>query len=193
MTRAQHAVMTAGEGIDWRQSPAYVSARRENDEMASRLAAKERADSAFSPPSFTTHHFWLAPTSTTSWRHKDSSPDRSCRLFWGLLNESFRNRCLSRFKNRFAKTQHTCCAVIAKANTRDLMKACHVSIAKPSPRGAGKNTRLTSRTVQEQRRSQRLRQHLAEATDCQSQVVLRVGERDADVAIAVLSESGARE
>ena len=132
----QHAVKTAGEGTDWRQSPAYVSARRENDEMASRLAAKERAivhfSTKFHDPSFLAcadFHYIMAPQGLIA---RSELPP-----FWGLLNESSET-VVSAVQKQIRKNTTHVLRVIAKANTRDLMKACHISIAKPSPRGAGK-------------------------------------------------------
>ena len=126
-----HAVETAEEGSDWRENLAYISARRENEELGKRIAAKERSLERFSTkfhdPSFLAcadFHYLMAP--------KDLITRSELPSLWGLLNEHSETVVPAVQKQIRRNTTHVLRA-IAKANTRDLMKACDVRIVKPPP------------------------------------------------------------
>ena len=125
----QHAVETARSGIDWRENLTYVSARRDHEDIEGRLAAKERTlvhfSTKFHDPSFlacANFHYIMAPQGLIN---RSELPP-----FWGLLNESSEMVVSAVQKQIRSNTTHVLRA-IAKANTRDLMKACRVSIDKP--------------------------------------------------------------
>ena len=127
----QHAVETTVSGTDWRENPAYVSARRDHKGIEERLAAKKRSlvhfSTKFHDPSFLACadlHYIMAP--------KDLIGRSELPPFWGLLNESSATVVPAVQKQIRKNTTHVLRA-IAKANTRDLMKACGIRIAKATP------------------------------------------------------------
>ena len=60
----QHAVKTTTSGTDWRQHPAYVSARRDHEDIKTESRPRNVRWYA-SQPSSTTHRSWRVLTSTT--------------------------------------------------------------------------------------------------------------------------------
>ena len=127
----QHAVETTGSGTDWRQHPAYVSALRDHEDIENRLAAKERTLAHFSTkfhdPSFLAcadFHYIMAP--------QDLITRSELPAFWGLLNERSET-VVSAVQKQIRKNTIHVLRAIAKANTRDLMKACDIRIAKSTP------------------------------------------------------------
>ncbi len=127
----QHAVETTRSGTDWRENPAYLSARRDHEDIERRLAAKERTlvhfSTKFHDPSFLAcadFHYVMAPRGLIS---RSELPP-----FWGLLNESS-EIVVSAVQKQIRKNTTHVLRAIAKANTRDLMKACDIRIAKPPP------------------------------------------------------------
>ena len=127
----QHVVKTSTTGTDWRQDPAYVTARRDHEDIENRVAAKKRTlvhfSTKFHDPSFLTCadlHYIMAPKGLI--RRSELPP------FWGLLNESSETVIPAVQKQIRKNTIHVLRA-IAKANTRDLMKACDIRTAKSIP------------------------------------------------------------
>ena len=127
----QHAVETSGSGTDWREDPVYVSARRDHEDIEGRLAAKKRSlvhfSTKFHDPSFLAcadFHYIMAP--------KDLISRSELPPYWGLLNESS-EIVISAVQKQIRRNTIHVLRAIARANTRDLMKACDVKIAKPSP------------------------------------------------------------
>ena len=126
----RHAVETTRSGADWRQHPAYVSARRDHEDIKERLAAKKRTlvhfSTKFHDPSFLAcadFHYIMAP--------QDLITRSELPAFWGLLNESSET-VVSAVQKQIRKNTTHVLRAIARANTRDLMKACDVRIAKPN-------------------------------------------------------------
>ena len=127
----QHAVKTTTSGTDWRQHPAYVSARRDHEDIKNRIASKERTlvrfSTKFHDPSFLACadlHYIMAP--------KDLIRRSELPPFWGLLNESS-EIVVSAVQKQIRKNTTHVLRAIAKANTRDLMKACDIRIANATP------------------------------------------------------------
>ncbi|MXZ03379.1 MAG: hypothetical protein F4Y88_06820 [Chloroflexi bacterium] len=127
----QHAVETAVSGTDWRENPAYISARRDHEDIKERLAARERTlmhfSTKFHDPSFLACadlHYIMAPEGLIS---RSELPP-----FWGLLNESSET-VVSAVQKQIRKNTTHVLRAIAKANTRDLMKACDIRIANATP------------------------------------------------------------
>ncbi|MYF79675.1 MAG: hypothetical protein F4180_07450 [Chloroflexi bacterium] len=127
----QHAVKTTRSGTDWRQHPTYVSAHRDHEDIKNRLASKERTlvrfSTKFHDPSFLACadlHYIMAPKGLIS---RSELPP-----FWGLLNESS-EIVVSAVQKQIRKNTTHVLRAIANANTRDLMKACDIRIAKASP------------------------------------------------------------
>ncbi len=127
----RHAVETAEEGADWRENPAYVSARRDREAIEERLAARERTlvrfSTKFHDPSFLACadlHYIMAPKGLIS---RSELPP-----FWGLLNESS-EIVVSAVQKQIRKNTTHVLRAIAKANTRDLMKACDIRITNATP------------------------------------------------------------
>lgn len=124
----QYAVESAGTGTDWRENPAYISARRDHEDIENQLAAKKRRlvhfSTKFHDPSFLACadlHYIMAPKGLIS---RSELPP-----FWGLLNESSET-VVSAVQKQIRKNTTHVLRAIAKANTRDLMKACDTRIAK---------------------------------------------------------------
>ena len=120
----EHAVEAAGDSSDWREDPAFKSALRDNDEIAERIAKKERTlvrfSTKFHDPAFLAcadFHYVMAPTGLIT--RAELPP------FWGLLNEDSQTVVAAVQKQIQRNTTHVLRA-IAKANTRDIMKACNV-------------------------------------------------------------------
>ena len=130
----QHAVEATDDNVDWRDNAAYVAARRDHDEIADRIASKERTLERFSTkfhdPSFLAcadFHYLAAPAGLIS--RAELPP------FWGLIDEDSKMVVPAVQKQIRRNTVHVLRA-IAKANTRDLMKACGVSVKRPSAQGS---------------------------------------------------------
>lgn len=130
----EHAVDATRDGSDWREDPAYKSAERENTEIAKRMAAKERIlirfSTKFHDPAFLAcadFHYVMAPKGLIT--RAELPP------YWGLLDEDSQTVVSAVQKQIQRNTTHVLRAV-AKANTRDVMKACGVRIVKPPPRSA---------------------------------------------------------
>ena len=120
----KHAVETTDDDADWRDNPAYVAARRDHDDIEDRIASKERTLERFSTkfhdPSFLAcadYHYLAAPQGLVT--RAELPP------FWGLINEKSETIVPAVHKQVRRNTLHVLRA-IAKANTRDLMKACGV-------------------------------------------------------------------
>ena len=127
----QHAVETSATDADWRENPTYVAARRDHNEMEDRLAAKERTLERFSTkfhdPAFLAcadFHYVAAPVGLIT--RAELPP------FWGLIDEDSRTVVPAVQKQVRRNTVHILRA-IAKANTRDLMKACGVPLNRTPP------------------------------------------------------------
>ena len=128
----QNAVHTAKPDDDWREDPAYVSARREHKNIEERIAAKERTmrhfSTKFHDPRFLACadlHYIMAPANMIN---RSQLPP-----FWGLLNERSETVVPAVQKQIRKNTTHVLRA-IAIANTRDLMKACDITVEKPVPK-----------------------------------------------------------
>ena len=128
----QNAVQTAKPDDDWREDPAYVSARREHKNIEERIAAKERTlrhfSTKFHDPRFLAcadFHYIMAPANMIN---RSQLPP-----FWGLLNERTETVVPAVQKQIRKNTTHVLRA-IARANTRDLMKACDITVEKPAPK-----------------------------------------------------------
>ena len=126
----RHAIETTCSGADWRHHPAYISARRDHEDIEGKLAAKKRTlmhfSTKFHDPSFLAcadFHYIMAPQGLIT---RSELP-----AFWGLLNESSETVVSAVQKQILKNTTHVLRA-ISKANTRDLMKACNVKIARPT-------------------------------------------------------------
>ena len=126
----KHAVESTVDNVDWRENPAYVAARRDHADIANRIDAKERTLERFSTkfhdPSFLAcadFHYLAAPDGLIT--RAELPP------FWGLINEKRQTIVPAVQKQVRRNTVHVLRA-IAKANTRDLMKACGVSINRRS-------------------------------------------------------------
>lgn len=124
----QHAVASAEGGADWREDPVYTSVRRDHEDIEERITAKKRTLARFSTkfhdPSFLACadlHYIMAP--------KDLISRSELPPFWGLLNESSET-VVSAVQKQIRKNTTHVLRAIAKANTRDLMKACDIRIAK---------------------------------------------------------------
>ncbi len=124
----KHAVNNTDKNVDWRDNPAYVAARRDHEDIASRIAAKERTLERFSTkfhdPSFLAcadFHYLAAPDGLIA--RAELPP------FWGLINEQSQTIVPAVQKQVRRNTVHVLRA-IAKANTRDLMKICGVSVSR---------------------------------------------------------------
>ena len=129
----KHAVAAKEQNADWRENPAYVAARRDHDDIADRIASKERTLERFSTkfhdPSFLAcadFHYIAAPEGLIT---RSELPP-----FWGLIDENSRAVVPAVQKQVRRNTVHVLRA-ISKANTRDLMKACGVSVSRPAKRG----------------------------------------------------------
>lgn len=127
----KHAVENTVNNVDWRENPAYVAARRDHADIANRIDAKERTLERFSTkfhdPSFLAcadFHYLAAPDGLIA--RAELPP------FWGLINEKHQTIVPAVQKQVRRNTVHVLRA-IAKANTRDLMKACGMSINRRSP------------------------------------------------------------
>ena len=127
----EHAVNHTEENVDWRENPAYVSARRDHEDISSRVAAKERSLERFSTkfhdPAFLAcadFHYLAAPEGLVA--RAELPP------FWGLINERSQAIVPAVQKQVQRNTVHVLRA-IAKANTRDLMKSCGVSVSRAAP------------------------------------------------------------
>lgn len=125
-----HAVETTDDGADWRDNPVYVAARRDHDDIKDRIALKERTLERFSTkfhdPSFLAcadYHYLAAPRGLVT---RAQLPP-----FWGLIDEKSKSVVPAVHKQVRRNTVHVLRA-IAKANTRDLMKACGVSVNRVS-------------------------------------------------------------
>ena len=128
----KHAVESTDENVDWRDNAAYVAARRDHDDIADRIAAKERTLERFSTkfhdPSFLAcadYHYLAAPEGLIT--RAELPP------FWGLIDENSRIVVPAVQKQVRRNTVHVLRA-ISKANTRDLMKACGVPVNRASAR-----------------------------------------------------------
>lgn len=126
----KHAVET--NDVDWRHNATYVAARRDHDDISDRIAAKERTLERFSTkfhdPSFLAcadFHYLAAPEGLIT--RAELPP------FWGLIDENSRIVVPAVQKQVRRNTVHVLRA-IARANTRDLMKACGVSLNRASAR-----------------------------------------------------------
>ena len=126
----EHAVNHTDKNVDWRENPAYVAARRDHEDIASRIAAKERTLERFSTkfhdPSFLASadfHYLAAPDGLVA--RAELPP------FWGLINERSQTIVPAVQKQVRRNTVHVLRA-IAKANTRDLMKISGVSVSRAS-------------------------------------------------------------
>ena len=127
----QHAVASAEGGADWREDPVYTSVRRDHEDIEERITAKKRTLARFSTkfhdPSFLAcadFHYIMAP--------KDLISRSELPPFWGLLNESSET-VVSAVQKQIRKNTTHVLRAIAKANTRDLMKACDIRIANATP------------------------------------------------------------
>ena len=126
-----HAVDSSATDGDWRGNPTYVAARRDHNEIEDRLAVKQRALERFSTkfhdPSFLAcadFHYIAAPEGLIT--RAELPP------FWGLIDEDAKIVVPAVQKQVRRNTVHILRA-IAKANTRDLMKACGVPLNRQSP------------------------------------------------------------
>ena len=124
-----HAVASAHDGSDWREHPAYTTALRDEKEIEQRLVAKQRSLARFSTkfhdPAFLAcadFHYIMAPQNLIA--HAELPP------FWGLIDENSQIVVSAVQKQVRRNTLHVLRA-IAKANTRDLMKACGVPVVNP--------------------------------------------------------------
>ncbi len=122
----KHAVETTEEEVDWRNNAAYVAARRDHEDIADRIASKERTLERFSTkfhdPAFLAcadFHYLAAPEGLIT--RAELPP------YWGLIDENSRIVVPAVQKQVRRNTVHVLRA-ISKANTRDLMKACGVSV-----------------------------------------------------------------
>ena len=122
----KHAVETTNDDVDWRDNAAYVAARRDHDEIADRIASKkrtlERFSTKFHDPAFLAcadFHYLAAPEGLIT--RAELPP------YWGLIDENSRIVVPAVQKQVRRNTVHVLRA-ISKANTRDLMKACGVSV-----------------------------------------------------------------
>ena len=121
------AVKKTPTDSDWRNDPRYVSARKDKEQIDERIAAKERSLGRFSTkfhdPSFLAcadFHYIMAPGGLIT--RAELPP------LWGLLNEDPAEVVAAVQKQIRRNTTHVLRA-IAKANTRDVMKAGKVRIA----------------------------------------------------------------
>ncbi len=128
----QFAVENVDSNSDWREHPAYVAAREEKEGIDERIAAKERSlmrfSTKFHDPSFLAcadFHYIMAPSGLIS--RAELPP------FWGLLNENS-EMVVSAVRKQIRRNTIHVLRAIAKANTRDVMKACRVQIANPGLR-----------------------------------------------------------
>lgn len=129
-----HAVDAAADGSDWRDDPAYKSAVKDRQAISDRLAARERTlvrfSKKFHDPAFLAcadFHYVMAPKGLIT--RAELPP------FWGLLDGDSQEVVSAVQKQIRRNTTHVLRA-IARANTRDLMKACGVRIVNPPSRGA---------------------------------------------------------
>ena len=121
-----HAVASVQDGSDWREHPTYTAALRDDKEIEKRLAAKQRSIARFSTkfhdPAFLAcadFHYIMAPQNLIA---RSELPP-----FWGLIDENSQIVVSAVQKQVRRNTIHVLRA-IAKANTRDLMKACSVPV-----------------------------------------------------------------
>ncbi len=124
-----YAVASAEDGSDWREHPTYTAALRDDKEIEQRLAAKQRSIARFSTkfhdPAFLAcadFHYIMAPLNLIA---RSELPP-----FWGLIDETSQIVVSAVQKQVRRNTIHVLRA-IAKANTRDLMKACGVAVSNP--------------------------------------------------------------
>ena len=122
----KHAVETTNDDVDWRDNAAYVAARRDHDDIADRIASKERTLERFSTkfhdPAFLAcadFHYLAAPEGLIT--RAELPP------YWGLIDENSRIVVPAVQKQVRRNTVHVLRA-ISKANTRDLMKICGISV-----------------------------------------------------------------
>ena len=130
----EHAVDAALDGSDWRDDPSYRSAVRDSEKLTDRIAAKKRSLVTFSKkfhdPAFLAcadFHYVMAPKGLIT--RAELPP------FWGLLDEDSREVVSAVQKQIRRNTTHVL-RQIAKANTRDVMKACGVRIVNTPTRSA---------------------------------------------------------
>ncbi len=124
------AVNNAATDSDWRNDPSYVSARRDKEHLDEQIATKERSleriSIKFHDPSFLAcadFHYLMAPSGLIT--RAELPP------LWGLLNEDSEEVVAAVQKQIRRNTTHVLRA-IAKANTRDIMKACRIRIVDPA-------------------------------------------------------------
>ncbi len=120
----KHAVENTPDGSDWRDDATYRAALRDNEDVEKRLDARTRSletlSTKFHDPAFLAcadYHYLMTPRNLLS--RAELPP------FWGLINEDSEEVYPAVQKQVPRNTIHVLRA-IAKANTRDIMKACGI-------------------------------------------------------------------